>query len=448
MNFIPLSIMPSSHTPIILVIPFCMLLFMIATGPVLYSKFWHNNYVKISIGLALSIFLYYVLILKNYEKMIASLAEYFQFICVIASLFIVSGTILINVNARAKPIVNVLFLLIGSVLANLIGTTGASMLLIRPYIRLNFSRIRVYHIVFFIFMVSNLGGGLTPIGDPPLFLGFLNGVPFFWTLKYNFYPWLLSLGVLAVIFYLIDSTQKLSSGDAVPFKVIIKNKANFLWLLVIILSIFLDPNVLPIVPSIRFGGHNYSFLRELIMIFVATTCYKSANREVLVANGFSFEPLKEVVLLFIGIFITMAPALDMISEFFQSGTEKAVISVKSLYWGTGFLSSLLDNAPTYLTALTASMSSYGLKIGNVRDVYKYAYGVTNPSSIKSLMSISVASVFFGAMTYIGNGPNFMVKSIAERAGLRMPSFFIYIIKYSVPILLPVLVIVYFLFFCS
>lgn len=433
-----------------LVLPFIILLSMIATGPLLYERYWHRNYPKIAILLAAVVIGYYLFVLHNVEAPVEALVEYVQFIALIASLYITSGGILIEINRSATPFVNVVLLLTGALLANLIGTTGASMLLIRPYIRLNQASIKVYHIVFFIFMVSNVGGALTPIGDPPLFLGFLKGVPFFWTLKYNTCPWLVALLLLSVIFYFLDKSNKQDAHkkvfiDNTKPTLSIKGKKNFIWLAIIIFAVFLDPSIFAGLPAIHYQGHAFSFLRELIMLSVAWLSYRYAEKHILERNQFNFEPIKEVVFLFIGIFGTMPPALTLVRAFAQSEAGSALITHNTLYWGTGTLSAFLDNAPTYLSFLAASMATHGADINQVADVKAYALG-TFHNSIRSLETISIAAVFFGAMTYIGNGPNFMIKSIAGQRGIRMPSFLGYIIRFSLPFLLPILVVVWLLFF--
>ena len=433
-----------------LVLPFIILLSMIATGPLLYERYWHKNYPKIAILLATVVMGYYLFVLHNVEAPVEALAEYVQFIALIASLYITSGGILIKINRNTTPFVNLVLLLIGTLLANLIGTTGASMLLIRPYMRLNQASIKVYHIIFFIFMVSNVGGALTPIGDPPLFLGFLKGVPFFWTLRYNTCPWLVTLLLLSVIFYFLDKSNQKNVHEKIaidPTKPTfsITGKKNFIWLAIIILAVFLDPHVIDGLPAIHYHGHTFSFLRELIMLSVAWLSYRYAEKHVLERNQFNFEPIKEVVFLFIGIFGTMPPALGLVRTFAQSEAGRALITHNTLYWGTGTLSAILDNAPTYLSFLAASMATYGADITQVADVKAYALGAFR-DSIQSLEAISIAAVFFGAMTYIGNGPNFMVKSIAEQQGIRMPSFLGYVIRFSIPFLLPILVVVWLLFF--
>jgi Na+/H+ antiporter NhaD/arsenite permease-like protein len=382
------------------------------------------------------------------------MVEYVQFIALLSSLYIASGGILIQVDKKGAPLTNVGILVIGSVIANLIGTTGASMLLIRPFIRVNRGRIQPYHIIFFIFMISNVGGALTPIGDPPLFLGFLRGVPFFWTMEHNMLEWAFAILVLAVVFYFRDRRNKLEPeavGNPVEVeytnKVSVSGIRNFAWLGVVILSVFIDPKVFSWVPGIMYDGQKISFIREIIMFSVAYFSFRFASKDALKGNDFNFEPIREVAFLFVGIFATMIPALELVGEFAKSETGTALISHNTLYWGTGILSGFLDNAPTYINFLSAAMASVGADIGQVHDVTAYAAGEYH-DSILDLTAISIAAVFFGAMTYIGNGPNFMVKSIAEQVGIKMPSFFGYIIRFSIPILLPILIVVWLLFFAT
>ncbi|KEO73160.1 sodium:proton antiporter [Anditalea andensis] len=439
------------HAPVWLVVPFVLLLLMIATGPLFYEHFWHHNYPKVAVGLAAIVVLYYLFILHNVHQPVHALAEYVQFIALLASLYIASGGILIEIDKKSTPLANVALLIIGALISNLIGTTGASMLLIRPFIRLNKSKIQPYHIIFFIFMVSNVGGSLTPIGDPPLFLGFLKGVPFFWTLTHNWPAWVFVLGFLSLIFYFIDRKYGNLGAEYPVEPEIYTNKfsligsKNFLWLLVIILSVFLDPNVLEWVPAIEYDGQQFSFLRELIMLSVAYFSYRFADQKAIRGNEFNFEPIREVAFIFIGIFGTMMPALELVGAFAKSPEGAALITHNTLFWGTGLLSGFLDNAPTYLNFLAAAMASQGADINSVAMVQDFALDRYENSSFE-LMAISIAAVFFGAMTYIGNGPNFMVKSIAEQNGIKMPSFFGYILRFSLPILLPILIITWLIFF--
>lgn len=447
----PVPDIPHAYAPGWLVFPFVILLLMIATGPLFYEHFWHHNYPKIAVLLALIVVFYYLFVLHNVHQPVHALAEYVQFIALLASLYIASGGILIHVDKRSTPFANVSLLLIGALISNLIGTTGASMLLIRPFIRLNKNNIQPYHIIFFIFMVSNVGGSLTPIGDPPLFLGFLKGVPFFWTLEHNWPAWLIALGFLAVMFYFLDkklgraNDEEISEPEIHTNKITLIGTKNFLWLLVIICSVFLDPNVLEWVPAIHYDGQKFSFIREIIMLSVAYLSFRFADEKAINGNEFNFEPIREVAFIFIGIFGTMMPALELVGEFAKSPDGSALITHNTLYWGTGALSGVLDNAPTYLNFLAAAMASQGASISNVAEVRNFALDLYDESSFE-LMAISLASVFFGAMTYIGNGPNFMVKSIAEQSGIKMPSFFGYIIRFSIPILLPILFIVWLIFF--
>ncbi|WP_420388337.1 sodium:proton antiporter [Roseivirga sp.] len=432
-----------------LVIPFVLLLGMIATGPLFYEHFWHKNYPIIAVGLAVIVVLFYLFVLDNTHAPVHALAEYIQFIALLSSLYIASGGIMIKVDKRATPMANVGLLVIGAVIANLIGTTGASMLLIRPFIRLNQGRIRPYHIIFFIFMVSNVGGALTPIGDPPLFLGFLKGVPFMWTVEHNLLPWVFALIILSVVFYLLDRRNvDLELDEDVEFsgKTTIVGSKNFFWLAIVIISVFIDPNVIEGVPAIVYDGQKFSFIREIIMFSVGFLSFRFANKTALSGNEFNFEPIREVAFIFIGIFGTMMPALALVSEFAQSEAGVALIGPNTLYWGTGFLSGFLDNAPTYLNFLAAALASQGGDISMIADVQAYAAGGVYPDSVINLKAIAVGAVFFGAMTYIGNGPNFMVKSIAEQTGIHMPSFFGYILRYSVPILIPTFILVWLIFF--
>ncbi len=438
------------EAPLWSVLPFAMLLIMIATGPLFYEHFWHHNYPRIALGLSFMVIFYYIFGLHNTHSPIHALAEYVQFIALISSLYIASGGILIKIDKKGKPFVNIAILLIGAVISNLIGTTGASMLLIRPYMRLNKERLKAYHVIFFIFIVSNVGGALTPIGDPPLFLGFLKGVPFTWTLTNSVFPWAVALVMLAGIFYGFDSRNKLgkdtrASGNYTN-KIEIKGKGNFIWLGLIIASVFLDPNVLDWVPGIIFEGQKFSYLRELIMFTVAFLSFRFASREALRENEFNFEPIREVAFIFIGIFGTMMPALELVANFAASPAGVKLINHNTLYWGTGFLSAMLDNAPTYLNFLTAALAAQSGSIGNPTQVIQFAEGGVFNNSVIQLMAISVSAVFFGAMTYIGNGPNFMVKSIAEQRGLQMPSFFGYLLRFSIPFLFPVLIVIWVLFF--
>ena len=429
--------------------PFIVLLLLIATGPVFFEHFWHHNYKYIAPALGLITLLYYLFGLGDFNHPSHALSEYASFIALLAPLYIASGGILIQIDREGTPAVNSILLLFGAVISNIIGTTGASMLLIRPFIRLNRDRLHPYHIVFFIFVVSNVGGSLTPIGDPPLFLGFLKGVPFEWTFFHILPEWAFGIILLTGIFFVIDSRNKrdLDHEESVySGKFILRGTKNFIWLAIIIGAVFLDPNVLDWVPAIEVHGTKYSYLREIIQLTAGACSYFLADKQALRGNEFTFAPINEVVYLFLGIFFAMMPALQLIGEFAQSPAGKSFFNVDTMYWITGALSGVLDNAPTYLNFLSAALGKFGLSVSSLSDVQAFAAGSIEMVTKEYLRAISVAAVFFGAMTYIGNGPNFMVKAIAEERGVQMPSFFAYIVKYSLVYLLPVLFLTWLIFF--
>ena len=356
--------------------------------------------------------------------------EYISFIVFIGSLVVVSGGIHISTKGQAKPLINCIFLFAGSILANLVGTTGASMLMIRPWIRMNRRRITGFHIVFFIFIVSNIAGVLTPIGDPPLFLGFLRGVPFWWTLEHCWMGWLIAVLLVLAIFYVIDLLnyrKAMRHMKEIPNdedeKISVTGLPNLFFLLMILCAVFIEKPL---------------FLRESLMVLAAVGSYLTTSRQVHERNDFTFGPIKEVAWLFAGIFLTMTPALAYLGTHAESfGIDSPI----KFFWCTGILSGFLDNAPTYLTFLATAMGLYDMDVGSKQEVLAFVgeHG-------HHLIAISLGAVFFGAMTYIGNGPNFMVKSIADRAGIHMPTFFGYLLKYSIPILIPVFLLITILFF--
>ena len=423
-----------------MVIPFILLLLMIATGPLFYKHFWEHNYPKIAISLGIVTVVYYLVFLKDAHSLLHTLTEYLSFIALLSSLFVASGGILIKVDKKSTPLLNVFFLAFGAIISNVIGTTGASMLLIRPFIKINKDRIRPYHIIFFIFIVSNIGGALTPIGDPPLFLGFLRGVPFFWVIENVWYIWIPAMILILALFFIVDSFNKGNEETKLQQtysgKIEFKGLKNLIYLGIIILSVFIDPGVLSFVPSLAPFPIG---IREIIMFLVVYFSFKTADKEVLKANEFDFEPIKEVAYLFVGIFATMIPALQLIAH--EASVLRDELNAGIFYWATGILSGLLDNAPTYLNFLSAAMGKYGLDINIKSEVQEFVI-----HDEIYLQAISVAAVFFGAITYIGNGPNFMVKSICERAGINMPSFFTYIFRYSIIILIPIFTIIWYIFF--
>ncbi|MHB1686310.1 MAG: sodium:proton antiporter [Ignavibacteriaceae bacterium] len=424
--------------PVFLIAPFILLLLAIATGPLLYKHHWEKHYAKYSILFSLIVAAYYLLLLNGSHELLKIITEYISFIALLSSLFVASSGIFINVDRKSTPIVNTIFLLTGAVLANFIGTTGASVLLIKPFIKMNKDRIAPYHIVFFIFIVSNAGGALTPLGDPPLFLGFLSGVPFFWVVQHMWYMWITAIILILIPFYFFDFFNKKGSNKEHIYsgKIEIKGHKNFIYLIIILLAVFVDHAVLSWVPDLSplpFG------IREIIMFAVVYFSYKTSDQGILKANEFNFEPIKEVAFLFVGIFVTMLPALELVAVEAKALGDK--LNVDVFYWVTGLLSAVLDNTPTYMNFLSAAMGKYMLDVGNKLHVQHFV-----SVDIIYLEAISISAVLFGAMTYIGNGPNFMVKSISERAGITMPGFFAYIFKYSLLILLPVFTIIWLLFF--
>jgi len=430
--------------PVWLVAPFMLLLLLIATGPLFFGRLWHRYYKPVAVIIGVLVALYYIGIRHEAVLVAETFAEYISFISLLLALFIASGGIYIFADVESKASVNILFLLLGAVLTNLIGTTGASVLLIRPFMRINRYRLKPYHIVFFIFFVSNLGGLLTPIGDPPKFMGFLKGVPFFWTLTHLWPEWLLATGILTVVFYFFERNN--SEFDEVDMsahytgKIFIEGKRNFTWLALIIITVFIDPNSIDGIPYIDLHGHRVSYVRELLQLALAFGCYRFASKKALDGNAFDFEPIKEVGFLFVGIFLSMMPALQLLSG--MAGGEMPQLPAGTMYWGAGICSSILDNAPAYVNFFTLTLSMFGFDVQSIQDVHAFLAG----HNTRYLMAVSTASVFFGAMTYIGNGPNFMDKAIAEQSGVKMPTFFEYLFRYSIPLLLPVLVVVWLVFY--
>jgi Na+/H+ antiporter NhaD/arsenite permease-like protein len=357
------------------------------------------------------------------------------FMALIGSLYIISGGINIRVKGEATPTANVAFLLIGATIANVIGTTGASMLLIRPWIRMNKYRITAYHIVFFIFLVSNVGGCLTPIGDPPLFLGFLRGVPFWWVIGQVWEAWLLCIGLLLAVFYVMDvrnfrrAPRSVSARETAHETWSFRGAGNVLLLAVVLIGVFLPQQW-------RIGNDEFHVtVGSLLMVAAAVMSYYTTQKPIHEANDFNFHPVKEVGWLFIGIFLTMVPALDILAH----GGGLQLSTPLQVYFASGTLSAVLDNAPTYLTFLAAEMGHFELNVNSRSDVMTFLDpNIGHPAFV---VAISLGAVFFGAGSYIGNGPNFMVKAISEKSGVRTPSFMGYILGYSLPMLVPILALV-------
>lgn len=423
---------PVPATPLpspLLLIPFLLQLLSIALLPFLGGHWWERHYPKVSATLGSLVAGYYLLVFRDAHRVGEALHEYGSFLILMAALFIVAGGIHLGVKGGVTPLGNLLFLLGGAVCSNLIGTTGASMLLIRPWIRMNRYRFTGYHAVFFIFLVSNVGGCLTPVGDPPLFLGFLKGVPFFWTLLHLWKPWIVVLGLLSAVFFLMDRENHLrvpraarpEEGTGEAFSV--EGIGNVAAIAAILGAIFLA-----------------SPWREVVMVCAALCSWHLTPRIIHERNDFSFAPIREVAWLFLGIFLTMIPALDLLGRYAPDLAGTPGMGPMHFYYATGLLSSVLDNAPTYLAFLSIDAGLRGGSLSQPSDILKIA--TETPAN---LIAISLGAVFFGAMTYIGNGPNFMVRSIVEAAGVKCPGFFGYILSYALPILLPVLALAGWLF---
>ncbi|MBI4914669.1 MAG: sodium:proton antiporter [Acidobacteria bacterium] len=483
------------------VAPFALMLLSIAIIPLWKGHWWesnlHKGYVSIVLGGAILAYLLAVAPEGAHHRLLVTLLDYVAFIALLGSLFVISGGIYLRGSLAGTPGVNATILLIGAVLASLMGTTGAAMLLIRPVVRANAWRKSQAHIVvFFTFLVANIGGSLTPLGDPPLYLGFLKGVPFTWTLA--LWPqWLFTTGLVLAIFFAFDTWKyksELKAGSKPPEAgkepLGVDGGLNFLWLLLIIAAIF-GSGMLAKSHMVHEWEKSSPLLTEaglkigqaIAMLFVAGLSLWTTAKKVREANSFNYAPIIEVAVLFIGIFITMIPALWILDELGRTG-KLGLDQPWQFFWASGGLSSFLDNAPTYLTfssaasglhdgfvnsahavvrtdpnVLTGLLDSTGQLVPMVKGaagaLVPLTDGATTAEIVRQgaqiapgvlfLKAISCGAVFMGANTYIGNGPNFMVKTIAEQQGVKMPSFFGYM-GYSIAILIPTFVIVTLVFF--
>ncbi|MDG2094686.1 MAG: sodium:proton antiporter [Phycisphaerales bacterium] len=429
------------------IIPFVLLLGCIAILPLIpmTEHWWHSNLSRYLMAMALALAtLAFYWIAVGYDSIghvlnHALLEEYVPFIILLFSLYVISGGIHLSGDVPASPKVNTSFLAIGFLIASFIGTTGASMLLIRPLLKTNRERkFKVHTVVMFIFLVSNIGGTLLPIGDPPLFLGYLQGVPFFWTLNL-WMEWVVAGVILLFIYYIWDTIQFKREAEVVkifskanvqPLR--IHGGINFLWLLGVIACVaFINPaNPLPF-----FEWAPFEFMRELCMVLLVGISLVFTSRRIREANQFDYHAIIEVAAIFIGIFITMQVPLEVLKA---SGAQITTIINEPwhYFWITGGLSSVLDNAPTYLVFF--KLSETGTNPAGTMMLMLLG-GASVPVNL--LVAISLGAVFMGAMTYIGNGPNFMVKAIAEQSGVEMPSFFGFVFRYSIPVLVPVFVLI-------
>lgn len=436
-------------------LPFALLLLAIAAFPLIpkLAHSWEQNRNKfiLGVGLGLVVLAYYALRPAGYPGALvggaavsdvlrkAILHEYIPFIVLLFSLYVIAGGLQLKGDLRARPLVNTTFLGVGAVLANLIGTTGASMVLIRPLLQTNRERTRVVHtVVFFIFLVSNIGGSLLPIGDPPLFLGYLQGVPFLWTL-HLFGPWLFCVLVLLAVYFIWDTivyrrepAEAIREDETKRSPLRLRGSLNVLWLFGVVLAVAL------VVPGRPFPGTSWNvpeFFREGIMLALTAVSLALTPRGLRAETEFTYHAILEVAALFLGIFLTMQVPIEILQA---RGPELGLTDALHFYWATGLLSSLLDNAPTYLVFFETARS---LPVSAGIPLLDLGHSAIRPDL---LLAISMGSVFMGANTYIGNGPNFMVKSIAEHRGVRMPSFLGYML-YSTLVLIPLYAVVGWLF---
>ena len=440
--------------PIWSIIPFAGILLSIALFPLLLPHFWHSHFGKISAFWGIVVALPFLLVFKGaalHEILHIYIADYIPFIILLWSLYTIAGGILLKGKLKGTPIMNTGMLAIGTILASWVGTTGAAMLLIRPFIRANaYRKTKTYMVVFFIFLVCNIGGSLTPLGDPPLFLGFLHGVPFFWTFKILPHM-LLASGILLAVFFIIDSLYY--KKDPVPppeegeetEKLKIVGSINFLFLLGVVLAVLFS-GLVPLgdVKVLGIERSTQSLIRDATMVIMGLLSLKFTPWQTREENEFTWFPIKEVAILFAGIFMTMIPALAILRAGEEGAARALIASVKEpvhFFWITGGLSSFLDNAPTYLTFLNTALGRFFVGVPE-------HHAVSQLIAQKSiyLEAISAGAVFMGANSYIGNAPNFMVRSIAEEVGVEMPSFFGYILKYSLVFLIPTFILISLVFF--
>ncbi len=524
-------------------IPFATLLAAIALGPFIHRHGWEKYYPVVAGGLGLISLGYYLFVAHDISRWVVGMQDYLSFIVLLGALFIVSGGIVVHVAKRATPAANTLLLLFGAVIANLFGTTGASMLLIRPYLRMNRDHIKPYHVVFFIFIVSNVGGALTPVGDPPLFLGYLQGVPFWWVFEHCWPLWAMAIVALLAIFFVIDHRDHRRYERKLPAPVAIKPGAdeaadralsdarasgigeeraqeiasavrysapavsihgihNLLLIMLVVAAVFQEG----LFDSARHGlEHGWTaslilhtiFSREGLMLAAAVASLRFTPPHVHIRNEFSYAPIREVAILFAGIFSTMTPALQYLKA--HAG-DMPLQTPGHYYFATGVMSSTLDNAPTYETFLEVKLGevvhsnpSYlpmaraelkriaaenapdaisraalspdlppvvrqavtAMLEYHPRDVVASSYSLEelevsfllrHPDLSRFLVAISIGAVFFGACTYIGNGPNFMVKSLSEASGVKTPGFIRYILFYALPILVPLYIVLWAIYF--
>lgn len=421
------------NIPLFTILPFVLMLLSIALFPLFWNHFWEKNRNKLYVAIILSIPVVIYLLANNFsEELIHTMVfDYVPFLILLGALFTITGGIFLTGDIEAKPSINSLFLGIGAVLASFMGTTGAAMLLIRPVIQTNKERkFKVHTILFFIGIIANCGGLLTPLGDPPLFMMYLRGAHFTWFLKL-FPEWLLTNALLLVIYYFVDTYYyKKEPISAIirdetnirPIK--IQGKRNFIFLAGVVLAVaFINEQYLSFINISPY----FKFIREAVILLMAYLSMLFTPKLLRTSNNFTWHPIEEVAYLFFGIFITMVPALLYLQI---NAKHLGIQSVGQFYYFTGLLSSFLDNTPTAVTFHSLALG-LGINTGTL------VAGI--PEML--LKAISTGAVFFGSMTYIGNGPNFMVKAVAEENNIKMPHFFAYMFKFSLIVLLPIFILV-------
>lgn len=434
------------------IIPFVGILLSIAILPLIALDFWHHNFGKVSLFWASSLIVPFLLShgieITIYELLHVGLLEYVPFIILLLALFTISGGVCLKGSLVGTPLLNTGIIFLGTILASWMGTTGAAMLLIRPLLRANgFRKKKVHIVVFFIFLVANIGGSLTPLGDPPLFLGFLKGVDFFWTTTMMFKPMLLMATILLIMFYFLDSyfysketlkgPEKLSDE-----KLSVEGSFNLLLLAGVIFGVLISGFWKPGNPITIYhiDLEIQNLTRDILLLILTYLSWSYTSSSIREANEYTWFPIVEVGKLFAGIFVTIIPAIAILKAGTKGALSLVVSSVSDTngepinymyFWLTGILSSFLDNAPTYLVFFNTAGGDPIFLMNTLPE---------------TLLAISAGAVFMGANTYIGNAPNFMVKSISESSGVEMPSFFGYFFKWSIPILLLPYLLVSYLFF--
>ena len=440
--------------PALWMIPFGVMLLVIAIGPIIAPKLWESNLTKLIVSIALGIPVTVFMLVKGLsgELMHTVFFDYVPFMVLLLSLFVITGGIHLSGDIKAKPWVNTLFLAVGFFLASLMGTTGAAMLLIRPVLTTNQQRqYKIHTVLFFIALVANCGGLMTPLGDPPLFMLFLRGAKFTW-FSTMWLEWLFTGGVLLALYFLADcywyyrkETKEALRADADEVKPLkVTGTLNFLWLAGVVASVaFINEGLIPAMGA-EDAPIYLKYLREIAMlIFMGLSLLTTSKKTRYEDNKYTWAPILEVAALFIGIFVTMAPALIFLE---QNAGRLGFTHPWQFYYSTGLLSSFLDNTPTAVAFHSMACGLPESHAAIASGLLVHGDGVVNGINFVAevpemiLRAISIGAVFFGSMTYIGNGPNFMVKAIAEESGVKMPSFFGYMIKFSLIILLPVYII--------